>query len=119
MRHRIYSIAVSAGGSIRDFRGLETDVLIFLFARTVAGLALAMVLGYVGIVAANIVINNWGFDWPEGLVLLVWYSGGGLAAGVGSFVAWIPTGTSRLGVLLIFLVVLLAAVGGAWGGYYI
>ena len=93
-------------------------MLILLFMRTVGGFALAMVLGFVGIVAANVVIQSGGGGWPDWLVRLVWYTGGGLAAGVGSFVAWIPTESSRPRILLTLLLVLLGALGGAWGGWY-
>ena len=119
MRHHIYSTAISAGAAIRDSRVLDMDVLILLFVRIVAGLALAMVLSFFGILAAKVLIASaGGEDWSNWLLNLVWYSGGGLAAGVGSFLAWIPTGASRPRILLIFLVLLLAGLGGSWGGYY-
>ena len=119
MRHRIYSTAISAGVAIRESRVLEMDVFILLFVRIIAGLALAMVLSFMGILAAKVLIaSTGGADWPEWLLRVVWYSGGGLAAGLGSFLAWIPTGSPRLGVLLILVLVLLAGLGGAWGGWY-
>ena len=119
MRHLIYSTATSVGGAIRDSQLLAMDVLILLFVRIIAGLALAMVLSFFGILAAKVLIGSaGGVEWPNWLLNLVWYSGGGLAAGVGSFLAWIPTGSSRPRILLVFLVVLLAGLGGSWGGYY-
>ena len=119
MTHRIYSTVSSAGVAIRDYRVLETDVMILLFARIIAGLAMAWILSYMGILAAKVLIASaGGYAWSDWLLRLVWYSGGGLAAGLGSFLAWIPTGSSRPRIFLIFLVVLLAALGGAWGGYY-
>ena len=118
MRNNIYSTAMSVGGAIRDARLLEMDVLILLFVRIIAGLALAMILSFFGILAAKVLIASaGGEDWSDWLLKLVWYSGGGLAAGVGSFLAWIPSGVSRPRMILIFAVVLLAGLGGAWGGY--
>ena len=93
-------------------------MLILLFMRAVSGLVLAMVLGYVGTLVADGLFRSTGADWPEWLFTFAWFTGGGLGAGVGSFLAWIPTESSRPRVMLIFLVVLLASLGGAWGGYY-
>ena len=77
MTHRIYSTVSSARVAIRDYRVLETDVMILLFARIIAGLAMAWILSYMGILAAKVLIASaGGYAWSDWLLRLVLYSGG-------------------------------------------
>ena len=93
------------------------DVVILLFMRTVAGFFLSMILGFLSIMAIRVLLLSTGGNWPAWLLILLWFSAGGLGAGLGSFLAWIPSQSSRRLVLLTLLFVLLAGAGGAWGGY--
>ena len=91
--------------------------LVFIF-RTVAGIALSLVLGALGVFVVSISFSFSNGSWPVWIFTLSWFSAVGLGAVLGSFLAWMNLETSRTSSLLVLVVLMLAGLGGAWGGFY-
>lgn len=92
--------------------------VLVLAGRIFLGLLLALVLSMVGIGVA------WGLFVFAGAVskaalLSFVMAGAGIGAALGSFIAWLRMDRNPLPLFLSMgLVLLLAGIGGAWGGYY-
>lgn len=85
--------------------------------RTVAGLALAVVLSMVGIAVAWSLFVFSGVQSLEAWLGTLFF-GGGLGAGTGTFVAWLHLDRENNWVLLLTAVVVIGAgVAGSWIGY--
>ena len=89
--------------------------LVFL-GRVVLGVLLAALLSAIGIVVAWGMFIFWG---GVSHVILFLMTGAGVGAGIGSFAAWLKIDRAPPLVVLaaVALVLILAGIGGAWGGF--
>ena len=96
-------------------------IAVSLFIRTIVGFALSLILGTCAMFVIRTLFAVVEGEWSRFLFTLCWFSAIGIGGGLGGFIPWVNLETSRESrkVFLISLaVVLLAALGGAWGGYY-
>ena len=96
-------------------------IAVSLFIRTVVGFALSLILGTCAMFVIRTLFAVVEGEWSRFLFTLSWFSAIGVGGGLGGFIPWVNLESSRESrrVFLISLaVVLLAALGGAWGGYY-
>ncbi len=96
-------------------------IAVSLFIRTVVGLALSLILGTCAMFVIRTLFAVAGGDWSSLVFTFFWFSAIGVGGGLGGFIPWVNLESSQESrkILLISLgVVLLAALGGAWGGYY-
>ena len=96
-------------------------IAVSLFIRTVVGFALSLILGTCAMFVIRTLFAVVEGEWSRFLFTLSWFSAIGIGGGLGGFIPWVNLESSRESrrVFLISLaVVLLAALGGAWGGYY-
>lgn len=96
-------------------------IAVSLFIRTIVGFALSLILGTCAMFVIRTLFAVVEGEWSRLLFTLCWFSAIGIGGGLGGLIPWVNLETSRESrkVFLISLaVVLLAALGGAWGGYY-
>ena len=96
-------------------------IAVSLFIRTVVGLVLSLILGTCAMFLIRTLFAVAGGDWSGFVFTLLWFSTVGIGGGIGGFIPWVNLESSQESrrILLISLgLVLLAALGGAWGGYY-
>ena len=94
------------------------QLVLVLAGRAVVGVLLAAVLGVIGIGIAWAMFVFFGAVSHATLLYLL-MSGAGVGAGVGAFVAWLRIDRVPPRPLLLAgaLTLVLAGIGGAWGGY--
>ena len=89
-----------------------------LGGRTVLGVLLAATLRVIGIGIAWGMFVFWGAV-SHTTLLLLFMTGAGVGAGIGSFAAWLRIDLAPRASLLavMALVIILMGIGGAWGGF--
>ncbi len=92
--------------------------VLVLVGRALLGVLLAAVLSVIGIGIAWGMFVFWGAV-SHVTLLLLFMTGAGVGAGIGSFAAWLRIDLApRTSVLAAMaMVLILAGVGGAWGGF--
>ncbi len=92
--------------------------VLVLVVRAVLGVLLAAVLSVIGIGIAWGMFVFWGAV-SHVTLLLLFMTGAGVGAGIGSFAAWLRIDLApRTAVLMVVaMVLILAGIGGAWGGF--
>jgi len=92
--------------------------VLVLVGRAVLGVLLAAVLSVIGIGIAWGMFVFWGAV-SHVTLLLLFMTGAGVGAGIGSFAAWLRIDLApRTSVLMaVAMVLILAGIGGAWGGF--
>ena len=93
-------------------------VTFMLLLRSAGGFGLSALLSVVGLVFVWVLFRFSDGNWSSRVFYLAWYSGAGIGAGLGSFLAWIEPESSRPRLLLAFLSFVLAGLAGAWAGYW-
>ncbi len=91
--------------------------LVFL-GRAVLGVLLAALLSAIGIVVAKGMFIFWG-GVAIATLLSLSMTGAGVGAGIGSYAAWLRIDRAPPATVLVVvaLVLILAGIGGAWGGF--
>ncbi len=96
-------------------------IAIAFFIRIIVGLALSLILGSLAVFAIRTLFAIAEGGWSRFVFTLFWFSAVGIGGGLGGFIAWLnleSARSSRKLFLLGLLLVLLAGLGGAWGGFY-
>ena len=96
-------------------------IAVSLLIRTVVGLVLALILGTCAMFVFEALFAIAGADWSPALFALCWFSAIGIGGGLGGFIPWVNLESSREARRILYInlgIALLAALGGAWGGYF-
>ena len=93
-------------------------VSVALLLRSTGGFALSMVLAWIGLILAFVMFRFSDFSWPGSVFITVYYSGAGVGAGLGAFLAWFEPEWPRPRLLAAVALFVLVGVAGAWAGYY-
>lgn len=88
-----------------------------LALRAFGGVALALMLGFVGLVIIFALFFFMEGSWPRWVFVLLWFSSMGVAAAVGSYLPWHSPDFPRRLFRVMVISVLTAGLMGAWGGY--
>ena len=96
-------------------------IAVALLIRTIVGLALSLILGTCAMFVIRTIFAIAEGEWSRLVFTFLWFSSVGIGGGLGGFIAWLNLENVRTSRKLFFTtlgIVLLAAIGGAWGGYF-